>query len=153
MPKAHIPETHIAHAALVLIGDGEKALFLRNEGGPRELKLVVERILEQDNPASREQGTDRPGRVSSSVGARRSAIEETDWHQLGEDRFAAEIADTLYRVVHEDRDTRIVVVAPPKTMGELRKAFHPEVAACIAAEIPKELTTQSLPDIEKVLAS
>jgi protein required for attachment to host cells len=153
MPRAAPPETRIAHSALVLIGDGEKALFLRNEGSPRDLKLVVERILEQDNPPSREQGTDRPGRASSSVGERRSAIDETDWHQLGEDRFASEIADTLYRVVHEDRDMRIVVVAPPKTMGELRKAFHPEVAACIAAEIPKELTTQSLPEIEKLLTS
>jgi protein required for attachment to host cells len=100
MSRVEAPEIRIAHSALVLIGDGERALFLRNEGSPRDLKLVVECILEQDNPPSREQGTDRPGRASSSVGARRTAIEETDWHQLGEDRFASEIAATLYRVVH-----------------------------------------------------
>ena len=58
----------ISHNALVLIGDGQKALFLRNKGTAQQVKLEVEQILEQDNPATREQGTDRPGRSVASVG-------------------------------------------------------------------------------------
>ena len=46
----------ISHNALVLIGDGQKALFLRNKGTAQQVKLEVEQILEQDNPATREQG-------------------------------------------------------------------------------------------------
>lgn len=145
-------DLHIKNRSLVLIGDGSKALFLRNEGNAQNLQLTVERVLEQDNPPTREQGTDRPGRTSSRLGTRRSAIEETDWHQLGEQRFAAEIATALYRMVNADPALSIVVVAPPKAMGDLRKAFHPQVAARVAGELPKELTSHALPDIEKVLA-
>jgi protein required for attachment to host cells len=146
-------EVHIPHEALILIADGERALFLRNEGSPQNVKLAVERVLEQDNPATREQGTDRPGRTNSRMATRRSAIDEIDWHQLGEDRFAGEIAAALYRLIQANRDLKLVLVAPPKTLGELRKSLHSEVIAGIAAEIPKELTAHSLPNIERLLSS
>ena len=61
----------ISHNALVLIGDGQKALFLRNKGTAHQVRLEVEQVLEQDNPATREQGTDRPGRSVASVGTAR----------------------------------------------------------------------------------
>lgn len=54
--------TRVAHNSLILVGDGRKALLLRNRGNAQRIDLVVGRIVEQDNPATREQGTDRPGR-------------------------------------------------------------------------------------------
>lgn len=146
-------EINIPNQALVVIGDGEKALFLRNKGGPHELKLEVENIFEHDNPATHEQGTDRPGRTHASVGTARSAMEETDWHRLGEERFAAEIANTLYRLAHANKFEALVVVAPPKVLGNLRKAFHKEVLDRITGEVPKDLTSHPVPDIEKLLAA
>ncbi len=146
-------EVNVPNDALVVIGDGEKALFLRNKGSPQEPRLEVEDILGHDNPATHEQGTDKPGRAFASVGTARSAMEETDWHRLGEERFATEIADTLYRLAHANRFQALVVVAPPKVLGNLRKAFHQEVVDRITAEVPKELTSHPLPDIEKLLAA
>ncbi len=143
----------IPNEALVVIGDGEKALFLRNKGSPPEINLEVENILAHDNPATHKQGTDKPGRTSASAGTARSAMEETDWHRLGEERFAAEIANTLYRLAHANKFEALVVVAPPKVLGNLRKAFHKEVVDRIIAELPKELTSHTLPDIEKLLAA
>ncbi|HVY82549.1 MAG TPA: host attachment family protein, partial [Steroidobacteraceae bacterium] len=99
MQKPSIP-----HDALVLVGDGARAIFFRNKGTVQRPALVTERILEQQNPATREQGTDRPGRRaggdSESV---RGAIEPTDWHQLAEDRFASDIAGALYQQAHANR--------------------------------------------------
>jgi protein required for attachment to host cells len=143
----------IPHDALVLVGDGRKALFLRNKGGAARLRFQVEDVLEQDNPSTSEQGTDQPGRAVTGAGTARSAMEETDWHRLAEDRFAVEIAEALYRRVHAGRCEKLVVVAPPKVLGEMRKAFHKEVSACISAEIPKELTSHPLPEIAKILAA
>ena len=142
----------IPNEALVVVGDGEKALLLRNKGGPQDVKLEVEDILGHDNPATHEQGTDKPGRAFASAGTARSAMEETDWHQLGEDRFAVDIADTLYRLAHANKFEALVVVAPPKVLGTLRKAFHKEVADRIIGELPKNLTSHPIPDIEKLLA-
>jgi len=146
-------QTRIPRDALVFVGDGAKALFLRNKGDAELVNLVVERIFEQDNPATRDQGTDRPGRSFASAGTHRSAMEQTDWHQLAEDRFVGEVAERLYKHAHAGRYDKLIVVAPPKVLGNLRKAFHKEVSDRISAEIPKELTSHPLHEIERLLAA
>ena len=147
------PELRVPHNALVLVGDGQKALFLRNKGNPRRVALAVEQILERDNPPTREQGTDRPGRASASVGAARSAMDEADWHHIAKERFAGELAEALYRHARANRFEKLVIIAPPKVLGELRKAFHPEVAGRIAAELSKELTSHPIAEIERLVAA
>jgi protein required for attachment to host cells len=147
------PRPRVPHNALLLVGDGQKALFLRNKGNARRVDLVVERILARDNPPTREQGTDRPGRSSVSLGVSRSAMEEADWHYLAKERFAGELADALYRHAHANLFDKLVVIAPPKILGNLRKAFHPKVAERVAAEIPKELTSHPVAEIERLVAA
>lgn len=85
MQKASIP-----HDALVFVGDGTRAVFLRNHGTIQKPNLAVESVLQQHNPPNSEHGTDRPGRVHARMGPSRSAVEDTDWHQLAQDRFASE---------------------------------------------------------------
>ena len=137
--------------ALVLVGDGRKALFFRNKGDARHPNLVVERVLEQDNPPTHDQGTDLPGRNPGPPGPAKSAVEPTDWHQLTEERFAKDIAAALYRRAHAGRFDKLVVVAPPKVLGVLRKEMHKEVTERITAELPKELTSHPVSEIEKLI--
>jgi protein required for attachment to host cells len=146
-------KSYVPHNSLVLVGDGQKALFLRNRGSAQHVDLIVEQIFEQDNPASREQGTDRPGRSTASLGVFRSAVEEVDWHHIAKQRFANEIAKALYRHAHANRFDKLVIVAPPKILGDLRKAFHAEVTDRIVAEIPKELTTHPVSEIGKLIVA
>ncbi|HVY88558.1 MAG TPA: host attachment family protein [Hyphomonadaceae bacterium] len=141
----------IDHNAWVMVGDGEKALFFRNEGDAIYPNLEVVDVLEQDNPATRDQGTDRPGRSFSSVGAARSAMRETNWHKLEKHRFAKEIADALYQAAHRGRYSSLVLAAPPMIMGDLRKALHKEVADKVVGEVSKDLTNLPAYEIEKVL--
>lgn len=147
MAKINLP-----HDAFVFVGDGRKALFLRNEGDEKFLNLKTEQVLVDQNPPTREQGSDQPGRAFASVGSRRSAVEEADWHVLEEQRFAHEVAAALERIVRDRKVKALVVVAPPKTLAELRKAFHSEVKNRIVAEIDKDLTKQPVYEIEKHLA-
>jgi len=144
---------HIPTGALVLVGDGRKALFLRNRGTPVHPRLITERVLQQDNPPTREQGTDRPGRYVGSDGAARSAIGETDWHQLAEDRFASEIAEALYKSAHNHEFEQLIVVAPPKALGTLRQAFREEVAERVVAEVPKDFTSHPIPELARLLSA
>ena len=142
----------IPRNALVLVGDGARAVFLKNTGTPMAPNLVVARVLQQRNPPTREQGTDRPGRLAGAdVKSQRSAVEDTDWHQLAEDRFATNIADALYRSAHANRYQRLIIVAPPKVLGTLRKSLHKEVLNRIEAEVPKDLATHSVPSIQREL--
>ena len=83
----------IPRDALVLVGDGQKALFLRNIGDEKSPNLTTERVFTDINPPTREQETDRPGRgVESAGGPRRSGMEMTDWHELEKHRFVDRVA-------------------------------------------------------------
>lgn len=141
----------LEHDIWVLIADGEKALFLRNEGDAEYPNLQVVREMHEDNPPTREQGTDRPGRVNDANGMHKSAVDDTDWHRVEKERFADEIAERLYKMAHRDAFKRIVLVAPPLVLGEMRKQLHKEVQDRITAEIPKTLTKHPVSEIETIL--
>ena len=142
----------IPTAALVLVSDGRRARFLRNRGTPVEPQLVLESALDSDNPPTREQGTDQPGRTHAPDGRSHSAIEQTDWHQQAEERFAAQVANLLYHMEHANKFDELVVVAPPKMLGDLRARLHPEVAECVIAEVAKDLAGHPLPEISRLLS-
>ncbi len=142
----------VPHRSFVVVADGKKMLFFRNEGDSEYPKLEVERKREQENPADRDQKTDSPGRTfDASGGAGRSAYQETDFHQLEEDRFAAETADLLRKRALNNDFESLIIVAPPKTLGELRKHYHKEVEKRLAGEIAKDLTGHPVAEIEKIL--
>jgi protein required for attachment to host cells len=147
------PALRIPHDGYVFVGDGRKALLLRNEGDADYPNLKTERVFAQDNPPTREQGTDKPGRSYASVGGRRSAMEQADWHELEEQRFAKDVAETLQTLVLERSIEALVIAAPPKILAELRKSMHQEVEKRVIAEVDKDLTNQPLHEIEKVLTA
>ena len=141
----------IPHDAFVVVADGRKVLFLRNEGDAVYPNLILDRKREQDNPPAHDQGTDGPGRSFSSVGPGRSSYEETDFHQLEEDRFAVETAELLKKRALSNDFESLIIVAPPKTLGELRKHYHVSVSEKLAGEIAKDLTGHTVPQIEQAL--
>jgi protein required for attachment to host cells len=142
----------IPHHAVVFVGDGRKALFLRNEGDEKFPNLKTENVFLDENPPTHEQGSDRPGRSHSSVGPGRSSVSQTDWHDLEEHRFAQMVAAALEKMVLERDVKAVIVAAPPRTLAELRQSFHPQVQSRIIAEIDKNLTKHPVHEIEKHLA-
>jgi|SRR5579871_2312965 len=143
--------TQIPSNALLLVADGRKALFLRNHGTPNHVELDVERVLGQEDPPTREQGTDRPGRYRGGSATPRSAFEQTDWHQIGEDRFAAEVAATVNRLAAANQFQHLILVAPPKALSELRTHLQKNTIEKVLAEIPKDLTNQPVHEIVRTL--
>ena len=147
----------IPHDAIVFVGDGRKTLFLRNDGDEKFPNLRTERVFVDDNPATRDQGTDRPGRLFAAAattagnGSRRGAIAATDWHEIEEHRFARMVAGALEKLVRERKVKAVVVAAPPRTLAELRHAFHEDVKGRIIAEVDKDFTKLPVYEIEKHL--
>jgi protein required for attachment to host cells len=142
----------LPHRAFVVVADGKKMLFFRNEGDAEFPKLEVERKREQEDLSDQEMSTDKAGRTfDASGGAGRSAYEETDFHQLEEDRFAHETADMLKKRALRNEFEQLIIVAPPRTLGELRKHYHKEVEKRLAGEIAKDLTGHPVTEIEKIL--
>lgn len=146
-----MPDFRLEHDIWVVVADGEKALFLRNEGDAKFPNLEVFREVKEQNPATHDQGTDRPGRFNDGPSIHRSALEETDWHRVEKERFAKDIAERLYKSAHRGDFKRLVIVAPPLVMGEMRKELHKEVEDRVVGQVTKTLTGHTIDEIEQLL--
>jgi protein required for attachment to host cells len=125
----------VPHNTLVAVADGRKLLFLRNEGDATDPVLRKVAVEIKPNPKDSDQKTDTAGQSSSTrsgpgapavaqngsghargQGAQFASgggtMGETDYHQLEEDRFAAEAAELLKkRAMNGDFESLIVAAA------------------------------------------
>ena len=120
---------HLSEDTRVLVADGAYALVLRNDGDGAFPNLRLERAYEQDNPATREQGSDKPGRMNDSLG-RISAMESTDWHKVAEDRFVQRIADDMAKDLKAGEFRELVLAAPARGPGGIPQGCHERLDRC-----------------------
>ena len=142
----------IDHDAMVLVADGRKMLFFRNKGDRMAPNLEAEAVKVQENPYDRDQASDAPGRAFNSVGSHRSAMQQTDFHEQEEARFAVEATELLKRRALANDFDKLIIVAPPTALGEMRKRYHKEVQSRLVGEIAKDLANHPVPEIEKIIA-
>ncbi len=135
----------------VAVADGGKALLLRNDGTELKPDLVVLSAAELANPPAREQGSDKPGRMADRGPNQRSSVEETDYHRFAKERFAADLGERLTRAAETGAYDALVLVAPPRVLGDLRRALGAQASARIRAEIDRDLTHHPVPEIEAQL--
>ncbi len=141
----------VPHNSVILVADGRKSLFFRNQGDADFPNLSVVEKESHPNPAHHEQASDLAGQSMKSVDGIGGSMQEVDFHQLEEDRFASETAAMLKERALRNEYDALVVVAPPRTLGELRKHYHTEVEKRLVAELPKDLVNMPVPEIEKIL--
>ena len=141
----------LPHDALVLVADGRKMLFFRNHGDENQIDLRTEAHDARQDRKDRDLHTDAPGTTKQSAGSGRPAYEETDFHQLEEDRWIKDAAEELKkRALRGDFDA-VAIIAPPKALGVLKKCLHKEVARRVVCSINKEMSGRPIPDIEVLL--
>src|SRR5215468_9425577 len=97
----------------VVVCDGKKALVFENVGDTKFISLKAREVYEQPDEKTHELGTDAPGRSINSIDARRSTVEQTDWHDQEEQRFLQRLAGRLDAEVHAGNAKSLIVVAPP----------------------------------------
>jgi protein required for attachment to host cells len=142
----------VEHGTLIMVADGAKLLLFRNEGDEKYAVLETVAHEEQENPPASEQGADAPGRTQSRMGERRSSYEETDWHQQAEDAFARHAAAMLERTAAAHPEVGIIVIAAPRTLGELRQHYGRTTVARLITEIDKDLAGHTTDDVIAALA-
>ncbi|VCU58952.1 Bll7960 protein [Tritonibacter mobilis] len=135
----------------ILVTDSEKALLLENITDAQDPHFEVRKKEEQENPSDREQSANRPGRKQDTGVGQRSALDDTDWHELAKERFADDIADLLYERAHRGKLGPVIIVASPQLLGDLRPKLHKEVQDLIQGEIPKTLTNHPITEIERIV--
>ena len=131
----------IPSGATIAVADGEKLSLFHNAGDETNPKLT-EKSIGDISKSNKSGGT---GHSSSSA--------NPDESQAEEDSFAAGIAEVLNKQAIEGKMKSLIVIAAPKTLGELRKHYHQKLKDVLAGEIAKDLTGQKSDDIEKAIAS
>ncbi|WP_020175792.1 host attachment protein [Methyloferula stellata] len=137
----------------VVVCDGTKSLIFSNEGDAELLNLQPLDIRVEPDPPTHDQGTDRPGRVHQSKGSSRSSVETTDFHAEAEASFIQDLAERLDKATRDHEVKHVILIAPPKALGILRKHLTPELQALVRAEVAKDFAQLSTAEIEKHLAA
>ena len=134
----------------ILIADAGHARIYENLGPGKGLREIPGEALEQSIPPTRDLGADRPGRTHGSAGTARHVMNpRVDWHDQAKEEFAKSIGEHLNANALKKTYDRLVLVAPPKTLGHLREALTLHTASLVTAELNKDLTGAQLSEIEK----
>jgi protein required for attachment to host cells len=136
----------------VVVCDGAKALVLENVGDRKFPNLRTRETRQQEAAATHEIGSDAPGRAFQSVGTMRSAVEQTDWHRQNEDRFLSTLAQDLDRAATKGEFKSLLLVAPPRALGVLRKHYTPRLREVLRAEVERDYVKLPVAEIEHRLA-
>ena len=75
----------------------------------------------------------------------------TDPQRYAKFEFARDLAERLEDAVHRGRFARLMLIAAPKTLGDLRELLPESVKAKVVAEIDKDLTKVPRPELGKHL--
>lgn len=127
-----------AHVALV---DGTRFVLMRNVGQAFEPKL--EEAAKPDlEPTNFSAGVRHQDASSQRTGA-------TDLNELAHGAAAAEWLNA--RAVAGEIE-ELLVIADPKTLGEMRRHYHSELESRLVGEIPKTMTREPIPRIEAAIA-
>ncbi len=130
---------HKAHVAIV---DGENFVLMHNSGQPFEPKL---------------EGAQKPDLTASNYSAgvkhQDDAGQRMGSTDLEELAHAAAAASWLNAKVIANEIGDLLVIADPKTLGEMRRHYHGELEKRLVGEIAKTMTGEPTAKIEKAIAA
>ena len=136
-------------------------IIAADESRARVLQVLdrEQRLAEIDdlvNPAGRAQDrelqTDAEPRFNGSQGGPASDSERQGAVEHSARTFAREVGRYLDKARNEHRYDQLVLVAPPKFLGALRKELHKEVEKLVTDELPKDLSWFNAREMERYFA-
>lgn len=140
----------------VVVADGARARFFTPSDDSR--KLVPAAAADMVSPDSRRPAralkSDKPGRsYSSSRSGVRHALEPPhDYHKLEKHRFSAALAEVLDGACDRKAFDSLVLVAPRRSLGELRLLMSGRVRRQVVKEVAKDLTNETPASLWRHLA-
>ena len=128
----------LSPGTLVAVIDGETLNLFKNSGAhtPELTALPTGSV---------------PDRTSGTAGHRSSSA-NPDNDTQAEDGFAAGVAALLNQMALSGEVEDLVVIAPPRALGELRKHWHKVLEGKLVGEIAKDLRHQTPDEIAAVIA-
>jgi protein required for attachment to host cells len=145
----------------IVAADSSRARFLQVAG--RGQLVEIESLLNPDGRMDDRElitdahprfsghgGVGKPGARSTSGPA--SDRQETSAQEHATDLFAKRVGDYLDKARTQHRYDELVIIAPPKFLGALRKELGKEVEKLVVDELPKDVSRLSERELERYFA-
>lgn len=140
----------------IVVADGARARFFAPSEDAKKLVSVrsADMIAPESRQHARDLKSDKPGRrYGSSRSDVRHALEPPhDYHKLEKHRFTALLAQALDAACGRREFDQLVLVAPRRSLGELRTLLSKRVQGRVRQEIAKDLTNETTPSLWKRLS-
>ncbi|MGX8012406.1 host attachment family protein [Mesorhizobium sp. ORM8.1] len=130
----------LTNGTLVAVTDGESFRLFHNKGHEPGVDLieVEDSVLETAH--------------AGSGGRHRSSTANPDESRLREDDFAGSVAGYLNHQALDQACKHILVIADPRTLGEMRKHYQPSLSAKLIGEIGKDFVKHSVEAIKLAIS-
>ncbi|GFZ97446.1 MAG: attachment protein [Sphingomonadales bacterium CG12_big_fil_rev_8_21_14_0_65_65_10] len=128
-----------AHVAVV---DGTRFVLLRNDGAPLEPKLGQAEEIDV-----------RATNFSAGVKHQDEAGQRMGRTDLNELAHGAAAAECLNQKAIGNEIEDLLVIADPKTLGEMRRHYHSELEKRLVGEIAKTMTGEPADRIAQAIAA
>jgi protein required for attachment to host cells len=137
-----LPESVVKkHVTWVVVADHQHGHAFQNDGPGRGLQPVDAFSFDTHLHFGRDLVSDRPTRGFSGAGGKPHAVEpKIDPHRQEGDRFVAGMAAALAAASERGDFEQLLLIAPPRALGEFRKHLPKRVRDKIVAEIDENLT-------------
>jgi len=131
----------------IIAADSSRARILQVTDREQRLAEIEDLLNPEGRVDDRELTTDAQPRFRGTSGPA-SDREETSAAEHATDLFAKRLGDYLDKARSAHRYDRLHLVAPPKFLGQLRKALGKEVQKLVSEELPKDLSGLSARELE-----
>ena len=142
----------------IIAADESRARVLQ-VAGPDRLDEIDDLVNPSGRAQDRELQTDAEPRFNGHGGVGKAGSDRTGGPASDREAqgavehsvrtFAREVGRYLDRARLDHRFDQLVLVAPPKFLGALRKELHKEVERLVADELPKDLAGLSARELER----
>lgn len=128
--------------AYVAVVDGAQFRLFKNKGSGQDIDLTS--VDTGDISTSNKSGGARDHDASHARDGGR---------QLEELAHGAGVAEYLNGKVLKGTIDKLVIIADPDTLGEMRRHYHGELKSAVVGELAKTLTNSSVDDIVRSIAA
>ncbi len=138
----------------VVVADSARARFFREDEQSSKLVSTGDLVAPQSRQRPRDLKSDKPGRSfsSSRSGVRHAFEPPHDYHKLEKHRFMAILADALDEACGRRDFDDLILVAPRRSLGELRGMLSKRVQGRLRSEVAKDLSDESASRLRRRLA-
>lgn len=136
----------LPHGTVFAVVDGQNFELYRNAGMEAEPRLAA-----LDRPDLEATNFSAGARLHDSGARHQARTGDGSNDRADESAHAVAVVEWLNSQVIADKIEKLVVIADPRSLGEMRKRYHKKLEGALVGELPKTMTGRPAAEIVSAL--